>query len=281
MKISIKEGLMITLATFMIATAVYLFLIPSGLAIASVSGIAVVLAQLFPLSVSTITFIINIICLILGYFLLGGEFSGKTAYVSVMLPVFIRCYEFLWPDYTYIMEEISLNMLCVLLLVAGGCAILFNNNASSGGLDILYKVMNRYFYIDIGQANSIVGVLIALLSFLTADLKIVVLSIVGSYLTGVFVDYFIFQTDQRRRVSIISDKYDEIQQYVLYELKSGATLYPINGAYTMKDMVELVVCVTKDEYPKLMAYIGKVDPDAFVTIYNVKAAFYKEKNIKG
>jgi len=153
-------------------------------------------------------------------------------------------------------------------------------NASSGGLDIVAKMMNKYLKIDIGRALTISGMLVALSSALCYDSKIVILSILGSYLNGIVVDNFIFDHDLKRRVCIISPKEKEIREYIINNLHSGATIYEAIGAYRMQKHNEIIVVVTKAEFQKLMAYLQEVDPQAFITVYKVSDMHYRSKMLE-
>lgn len=156
-------------------------------------------------------------------------------------------------------------------------AILFSCNASSGGLDIVAKIMNKYLKMDLGRAVSISGIVVALTSAFCYDAKTVILSVLGTYLGGLIVDHFIFGLNIKRRVCVISPKIDEITDFVLYQLHSGATLNDITGAYNKETRKEIITIVDKNEYRKLMDFVKKTDPKAFVTVYSVNEIRYQPK----
>lgn len=272
-----KDYLVITIGSFIVACSVYFFLVPSHLTIASISGLAIILSNLIPLPVSNITLILNIICLILGYFLIGKEFGGKTAYASIIFPVFMAILEIVIPNYVSVLEEPALDMFCYLFLVSFGQSLLFSVNASSGGIDILGKILNKYFYIDLGKSISYIGLVIAISSIIFYDAKTAILSILGTYLNGIVLDHFLYQSINIKRVSIVSKHYEEIRKYIVDEIVSGATLYEGFGAYTMEKKMEIVTLVNKHEYAMLMDYVKKIDPKAFVTVYNCKEIMYNPK----
>ena len=170
-------------------------------------------------------------------------------------------------------------MACYIFTVSIGLSILFNMNASSGGLDIVAKILNRYLHMDLGKAMSISGMLVALSSAFVYDKKTVVLSVLGTYLNGMVLDHFIFGQNIKRRVCIISkDKEKQIRDWILYTLKSGATIYKAEGAYGGTFQNEIITIVDKNEYQKLMQYVTKEDPAAFITVYNVNDMRYTPKN---
>lgn len=278
MERTIGEMLVMTGATLIIAAAVFFFLIPSHAAVSSVSGLAMVLSNFVPLSISAVTMVLNLILLVAGFLLCGHEFGFKTVYTSVLLPVFIGLFEFLFPQNQSISGDAMLDVACYIFVVSIGLSILFNRNASSGGLDIVAKILNRYLHMDLGKAMGLSGMAVALSSALVYDKKTVVLSILGTYLNGMVLDHFIFGQNIKRRVCIISkDKEAQIRDWILYTLKSGATIYQAKGAYDGMVRNEIITIVDKSEYQKLMQYIIREDPGAFITVYNVSDMRYIPK----
>ena len=273
----LKEIIVLTIAIFIIACAVFFFLVPSHAAVSSISGLAIVLSNLIPFAVSEITFVINVSLLVVGIILFGKEFGLKSMYTSVMLPAFLKMFEIILPDYQSMTGDATLDVVAYIFVVSIGLCILFNRNATSGGLDIVAMIMNRYLHMEIGKAMSFAGMCIALSSALVYDKKTVVLSVLGTYFNGLLVDYFIFGQNEKKRVCIISKKEEEIRQWILHELHSGATVYEAYGAYNMEMRREIITIVDKNEYQKLMNYMSKVDPDAFMTVYTVKEIKYKPK----
>ena len=276
---TIREIIIMTGATLITAAAVFFFLVPSHAAVSSISGLAIVLSNLVPLSVSAITMILNVVLLIVGFLLCGHEFGFKTVYTSILLPVFLGLFELLLPDNGSLTGDATLDVACYIFVVSIGLSILFNRNASSGGLDIVAKIMNRYLHMDLGRAMSLSGMLVALSSALVYDKKTVVLSVLGTYLNGMVLDHFIFGQNRKRRVCIISrDKEEQIRDWIVHTLKSGATIYQAQGAYDGTVRNEIITIVDKNEYQKLMQYITREDPDAFITVYNVSDVRYIPKS---
>lgn len=273
-----KEYAMITLGTGIIACAVYFFMMPSHVSVGSISGLAIILTNFIPMSVSAITMVMNVFLLILGFLTIGKEFGVKTVYTSILLPAMLGLLERLFPNFPSIMDDPFLDMVCYIFVVSVGLAILFNRNASSGGLDIVAKILNKYLHMELGKAMSLSGILVALSSALVYDKKIVVLSLLGTYLNGIVVDQFIFGFNLKKRVCIISEKETEIRQFIVKELHSGATVYEVLGAYNMEPRKEVITIVDKNEYLKLMNFIEKTDKDAFITIYDVNKIIYRPKN---
>ena len=267
----------LTIAIAIIAVAVYFFLVPSHTSISSMSGLGIVLSNFVPLPLSAITMILNVVLLIIGFFTCGKEFGLKTVYTSVMLPVFLGIFENIFPNTGSITNSQELDVLCYILVVSVGLSILFNRNASSGGLDIVAKIINKYFHMELGKAMSLSGMCVALSAALVYDKKTVVLSVLGTYFNGIVLDHFIFDHNIKRRVCIITKKEEELRQFIVRDLHSGATIYEAIGAYNMEKRNEIITIVDKGEYQKLMKYINQEDPEAFITVYTVSDMLYLPK----
>ena len=276
-KRSVKEFCVITAGVSIVAAAVYFFMLPSHVSVGSASALAMVLSNFIPLRVSVITLIMNIGLLILGFLLIGPEFGIKTVYCAVLMPGVLWIFEMLFPDFQSLTQDPLLDVLCYILVVGVGLALLFSKNASSGGLDIVAMLMNKYLRMDLGQAMSLSGMLVALSSALCYDKKTVVLSVLGTYFGGLVVDHFIFGLNIKRRVCIISPKVEEITDYILHDLHSGCSLYDVIGAYDRTVRREINVIVDKEEYRALMDYMKKPDPNAFLTVYSVNKINYQPK----
>lgn len=273
----VKETAILTAAVTIIAAAVYFFLVPSHTSVSSISGLGIVLSNFVPLQLSAITMILNVVLLIIGFFTCGREFGVKTVYTSVMLPLFLGLFEIIFPDFGSMTDSQELDVLCYVLVVSVGLSILFNRNASSGGLDIVAKIMNKYLHMELGKAMSLSGMCVALSAALVYDKKTVVLSILGTYFNGIVLDHFIFDHNIKRRVCIITKKEEELRQFIVHDLHSGATIYEAIGAYKMEKRHEIITIVDKGEYQKLMKFINQEDPKAFITVYNVSNMRYQPK----
>lgn len=273
----IKETSILTVAVAIIAAAVYFFLVPSHASVSSISGLGIVLSNFILLPLSAITMILNVVLLIIGFFTCGREFGVKTVYTSVMLPLFLGVFEGIFPDFGSMTNSQELDVLCYILVVSVGLSILFNRNASSGGLDIVAKIMNKYLHMDLGKAMSLSGMCVALSAALVYDKKTVVLSVLGTYFNGLVLDHFIFNHNVKRRVCIITKKEEELRRFIIHDLHSGATIYESIGAYNMEKRNEIITIVDKGEYQKLMNYMNREDPKAFITVYTVSDMRYQPK----
>lgn len=267
----------LTAAVAIIAAAVYFFLVPSHASVSSISGLGIILTNFIHLPLSVITMVLNVVLLIIGFITCGREFGTKTVYTSILLPVFIGIFERIFPNIGSQTKTQELDVLCYVLVVSVGLSILFNMNASSGGLDIVAKIMNKYLHIELGKAMSLAGMCVALSAALVYDKKTVVLSVLGTYFNGMVVDHFIFGQNLKRRVCIITKYEEELRNFILHELHSGATIYDAIGAYNLDKRHEIITIVDKNEYQKLMNYINNLDPKAFITVYTVADMRYQQK----
>lgn len=273
----VRELAILTGAVAIIAAAVYFFLVPSHASVSSISGLGIVLANFVPLPLSAITMILNVVLLVIGFLTCGREFGAKTVYTSILLPAFIGLFERLFPNLGSLTDSQELDVLCYILVVSVGLSILFNRNASSGGLDIVAKIMNKYLHMDLGKAMSLSGICVALSAALVYDKKTVVLSVLGTYFNGLVLDHFIFDHNIKRRVCIITGKEEELRRFIIEDLHSGATVYESYGAYNMQKRREIITIVDKAEYQKLMSYMNREDPQAFITVYTVSDIRYQPK----
>lgn len=265
----VYEYALISFATFVIAAAVYFFLIPSKVVIGSISGLAIVIAELVPLSISMITMILNVILLLIGFLLLGKEFGMKTVYTSLLMPIFIAVFEQFIPLNGSLTGSSIYDIAADILLVAFGQAILFNVNASSGGIDILAKILNKYCHIEIGKAVSAAGIVTAMTSILVYDIGTLIISILGTLANGQAVDYFTSGLNRKKKISIISDNYEKIEDYILHTMHRGVTRYQVIGSYNNETKVELVTIMDTNEYKKLLVFLHQYPEKVFVTVSNV------------
>ena len=278
-KTSIIDFILITIGMIICGIATYFFMVPSNLAIASVSGVAILIGKFVPLSKAMIILILNLVLLVISWFFVGHEFTIKSIYPSVGLPVVMMILGHFTPNYHGVMNDQFLDMICYLFLCDLGIALMFVRNASSGGLDVLYKMANKYMNIDFGVATSVVGLFISAPAIFIYDPKTGVLSILGTYVTGIIIDHYVFGMTTKLKVCILSKKNDEICEYILNELHSGVTRYEASGGFTGDKFDEINVIVNRNEYAKLMKHLREVDPDAFATVTNIHDVMYRPKRI--
>ena len=282
------ELLIMTIGMMITACAVYYFLVPSKLIIGTISGLSIVVSgvseSLFgvALPVSTVILVINAILLVLAYFLIGKEFGAKTVYTALILGPMMRVLETYFPYENFIrtdgaipsiMGDIWFDLVCFVLLLSAAQSVLFKINASTGGLDILAKIVNKYLHFDIGASVSVAGALICCTAFAINPFYMVVIGLIGTWINGLVVDYFTAGLNNKKRVCIVSKDYDRIRRYIIDELVRGCTLYEVIGGYTNEPSIELESLLTKDEFTQLMAYINKNNINAFITAGNVSEVY--------
>lgn len=268
-KLSFREIILMLAGMFLMSAAVYYVMIPDHLVMGSLSGLVMVLANFIPISISALTLILNVVLLVIGYLFIGKEFGLKTVLTSLMLPMYLWIFEHLTPDVGSLSGNIVIDLVCFMLLIGFGQALLFNMNASSGGIDVIAKLLNKYLGLKIGESLTVAGFVIAFSSIFVYDKETMVISLVGTYIYGVVLDRFCDGFRVRKRICILSGKHQEIQEYIVRELHRGATLYEAYGGLDLTKHIEIETILEKNEYGKLLAYLHKTDPSAFVTVSTV------------
>ena len=286
-----KELVIMTLAMLIAAAAVYYFLMPRNLVIGSITGLSMVISGLFGLvgltvKVSVVVTIINAILLILAWFLIGHEFGAKTVYTALILGPLLELWEkilpyekLLEPGQTSVMADPWFDLLCFVLILSASQTILFNINASTGGLDILAKIVNKYLHFDIGTSVSVAGALICCTAFAINPFRLVVIGLIGTWINGLALDYFTASLNRRKRVCIISSRYEEIRKYIIEDLQRGCSLYQVTGGYNGHQNTEIQALLTQDEFARLMNHLKQNDIHGFITAGNV-SEIYGDWNAK-
>ena len=293
------ELLIMTIGMMMTAICVYYFLVPSKLIVGSISGLSIVLTNVFEsmgihISLSMMISIINAILLVLAYILIGKEFGLKTVYCAMILGPLTKVCEWIYPweklavaneyiakmpgadpamTYQSVMGNPWFDLLCCVLILSAAQTLMFSINASTGGLDILAKIVNKYWHFDIGKSVSVAGGIICLSAFFINPFQMVVIGLIGTWINGIIVDYFTASLNNRKRVCIVSKDYDRIRRYIIDDLDRGCTLYEVIGGYTNEKSIELEALLTKDEFSALMEYLNKNEIQAFTTAGNVSEVY--------
>ena len=282
------ELIIMTVGMIVTACAVYYFLVPSKLIIGTISGLSIVISGIcekffgFPLNVSTVIFVINAILLILAYILIDKEFGIKTVYTALILGPLIGVLEKYFPYENYIsttseipsiMGDLWLDLCCFVLLLSLAQAVLFKINASTGGLDILAKIVNKYLHFDIGTSVSVAGWIICCTAFMNNDARLVIIGLIGTWINGLVVDYFTASFNRRKKVSIISNDHEKIRQFIINDISRGLTIYNVKGGYSGENKVKLEVLLSTDEFSDLMKFINENEINAFITAGNVSEVY--------
>ncbi|MCQ2300133.1 MAG: YitT family protein [Bacteroidales bacterium] len=276
------ELVIMTLAMTIASAAVYYFLVPSKLIIGTISGLSIVLSALSggAVSVPTMIFVINAILLVLAYFLIGKEFGAKTVYTALIVSPIMSLLDrwFPWQNLveagtTSVMGDPWFDLLCFVLLLSASQAVLFSINASTGGLDILAKIINKYLHFDIGKSVSVAGAVICCTAFAINPFRMVVIGLIGTWINGIVVDYFTTMLNNKKRVCIVTHEHERVRQYIINDLHRGCTLYDVVGGYSNQHSIELQALLSKDDFAELMKFINTNGINAFITAGNVSEIY--------
>ena len=286
-----KELIIMTVAMLIAAAAVYYFLMPSNLVIGSITGLSMVISGLFGLAgvtvkVSVVVTIINAILLVMAWVMIGHEFGAKTVYTALILGPFIEFWEKVLPvsrimeeGATSVMGDPWFDLLCFVLILSASQTILFHINASTGGLDILAKIVNKYFHLEIGTSVAVAGAIICCTAFAINPFRMVVIGLIGTWINGLALDHFTAGLNRRKRVCIITSQYERIRKYIIEDLQRGCSLYNVTGGYNGHQNIEIQALLTQEEFANLMNYIKDNDIHGFITAGNV-SEIYGEWNAK-
>ena len=272
-KQTIKEYIFIAIGSFFVAVGVYYFMVPENLATGGVSGLSIVLNNYINIPISIINFSLNIVLFTIGFIILGKEFGGKTIFSVIFLSLFMYVMETFFPVTKPVTDEILLNLICGIVISAIGLSIVFNQNASTGGTDIIAKILNKYFNMDLGKGLMAADVIVVAFAFFTYGVQTGIVGAFGWFLNGIVVNYFLDGFSVKNEVVIISEKYDEIKQYIFDRLDRGVTLYKAEGGYTNEEKDIVVTVLDRKEYYILKKQLKIIDPNVFVMVRTVQEVY--------
>jgi len=264
-----KEYIVITLGIALVAFAIEYFQAPNNIAAGGVTGIAIILNAVIPsLSIGMVSLVLNVLLFIVAIIFIDGKFGVKTIYASVGLSLIIWVIEkFLKP--VAITNDLMMATIFGALISAFGMAIVFNENASTGGTDILAKMLNIFFHLDIGKAILAVDFIITLVSAFVFSVDVALYSILSIILLGIIIDRVIEGFNVCKSIFIVSKKSEEISRYIIDALDRGCTFLKGVGAYTGKENDILYAVLSRNQFIKLKKYIKEIDPEAFITVGEV------------
>ncbi len=279
------EFFIMTVGMLLTAAAIYYFLVPSKLIVGSTSGLAIVVSDVLAsfginIKVSVCLETINIILLLIAFILVGKEFGAKTVYATIVLGPMMDFLEWIYPyenlieaGQTTVMADPWFDLLCFVLLLSAAQALLFNINASTGGLDIPAKIINIYFHTEIGTAVSVAGFIVSCTAFFINPFRLVVIGLIGTWINGIAVDYFTAGINKRKRVSIVTQDTDKIRDYIINDLVRGCSIYEVEGGYSHNKQYEVTSFLAQDEFANLMQFIKDNEINAFITAQNVSEVY--------
>jgi uncharacterized membrane-anchored protein YitT (DUF2179 family) len=265
---SIKEIFIINLGLILTASGIYFFKIPNNFATGGVSGIAIILGYFLPeISVGPIMLAINIVLLLIGFVIIGSSFVSKTIYSSIVLSGMVWILERFFPIKNMpFSNDKLLELTFAIILPAIGSAIVFNQNASTGGTDVIAKILNKLTDIDIGKALLLSDFIIVILAGVVFGIDIGMYSLLGLVMKAFFIDSFIESMNIKKQMVIITRKPDLIKEYILKNLHRGATIHIAEGAFSGEKKYVITTILSRAQAIAMRKYIREVDSKAFITI---------------
>lgn len=266
----IKEFLLINLGLLLVALGIFFFKIPNNFATGGVSGLAIVISKFFHnISVGPLMMIINIVLLVAGFIFVGFSFTSKTVYSSFMLSGMVWFLERLCPPMPGpLTGDTFLELIFAILLPGIGSAIVFNQNASTGGTDIIAKILNKYMHINIGKTLLMADFLITLAAGAVFGIRIGMYSVLGLFMKGFIIDIMIESMNVSKQMVIISKESDTIKNHIVKELHRGATVHCAKGAFTDEEKEVITTIVNRRQAIALRIFIRSIDSKAFISITN-------------
>lgn len=274
-----NDLLIMTVGMFIASCSVHFFLVPSKLVIGSITGLSLVIHKLLPFAtLGTYIFVINAILLIMSFLLIGTEFGAKTVYTALILGPFVDFLDWVAPMNdsmftTYVagqpVAQPMFDILCFIIILSFSQSVLFSINASTGGLDILAKIINKYLHINLGTSVTVGGGLICATAFAINDVSLVIMGLIATWLNGIILNYFMDGMHSRDRIYIITDEYEKVRDFVLHELHRGVTLSQVIGGYTGKQRMQVEIVLSHDDLDGLKRFMAAENIDSFITIDKV------------
>lgn len=264
-----KSYLIITFGIFLVAISVEYFFAPNNLAAGGVTGAAIVINAVLPkLSVGLLTLIMNVVLFAVAFMFIDGNFGVKTIYASLGLSVILWIIEKLFNPIA-VTTDLMMATIFGTIISAIGMAIVFNENASTGGTDILAKILNKFFHLDIGKSLLVVDFVITFASAVVFGIDLGLYAILSVILLGILVDRFIEGFNSCKSIFIMSEKNKEISNYIMEELDRGCTFLKGKGGYTENKTDVLYAVVSRNQFIKLKTYIKNIDHKAFIAVGEV------------
>ena len=269
-KFDIKRFLIINFGLLIMTCGLYFFLIPSNLAVGGATGLALVISALLPqIPMGVILAIINVILFIMAFIFIGKDFGGYTIYASFALSAIIAFFELIMPMAEPFTDDLFINLIFGILIAGVGMGFVFNQNASTGGTDIVAKIINKYSKIDIGKSLLISDFLITLFAAYVFGPRHGMYALLGIGINSFVIDTMISGFNVKINMNIISKEMDLINKFILEEIDRGTTIYHASGGYSKDEKHILNTIVSRSEYIKIRDYVRQVDDKAFLSIYKI------------
>lgn len=260
---------LINLGTFLVAMGIHFFKVPNHFAIGGVSGIAIIIRSIFHVqSIGILLYIINSILIVLGFIFVGFKFTSKSIYSSLALSTMVALFEKFIPVTSSLTQDPMLDLMFAVFLPGIGSAIVFNRGSSTGGTDILAKILNKYMHMNIGKTLLMADLLITIIAGATFGVRIGLYSILGLFIKGFLIDLVIDSINLHKQVVIVSNSVEEIKVFILENMSRSATIHQAYGAYTGEVKNVITTIVTRRQAVLLRNFVKKIDKDSFISIMN-------------
>lgn len=263
----LKQYTIITIGFIIVALSLHLFLIPNNIAAGGAMGLAMVINHYIPaLHVGPLMLILNILLFIIAFLVLGSRFGIKTIYASLGLSGAIWIFEHIIPMQNPLTNDLLLSAIMGTLGSGVGMAVIFNANASTGGTDIIAKIIHKYLHIDIGRSLLITDFSITLMAAFAFGVEKALYALLAVITNGYIIDYAIEGFNVAMEVFIMTSKPDIISEYIINDLDRGVTHFLGQGGYSKKELKVIYTVISRKEFIKLRGFIREVDPKAFITV---------------
>ncbi|MPQ43143.1 YitT family protein [Clostridium tarantellae] len=267
-----KEYGVITLGVILLAIGLEYFYYPNDIVAGGVSGLAKIINSQFGMSPATFMNIANVILFTLAFLLIGGSFGGRSIYAAFGLSISLTILETIFPKGA-VTDDMLLATIFGSVVSAMGIALVFSQNASTGGTAIIAKLFNKFFHIEIGKSLLMADCVVIVLALFTFGIDKGLFGLMGVVIMGTLIDYIIDGFNSCKQVMIISNKSDEIADVIMNEIDRGCTKLNGVGAYSKKPITVLYVVVNRRQFITLKNKIRKIDSKAFITVNEVKSVF--------
>ena len=267
-KDNLKDFLLITIGILLVAISVVYFFEPNSIAAGGITGLAIVINHYIPfISIGPLVLIMDATLFVIALIAIGPKFGDKSIYCSFLLSTSMWVMQKFFP-FT-ITNDLMLATIFGTLIAALGMAIVFNANASSGGTDIIAKILNKFFHFNIGKSLLMVDFLVTLLGAITFGINVGLYGLLSVIVNGVVIDKIIAGFKVKSEITIISHRNKEISEYILNDLERGCTFIKGIGGFTGKDTSLLYTVLDRSEFIKLKNHISSIDKNAFITVGEV------------
>lgn len=268
---SFQSYIWIAVGVVLVALGLSLFLIPANLATGGITGLAMVIHAVFPaISIGNALVVLNTLLFIIGFVTIGKNFGTKTIFATVLLTG--TMYIFDWFQFVKepLVDDLLANLIVGIIISGIGLGIVFNENASTGGTDIIAKILNKYLHIEIGKSLQIADMVVVTLAAMSFGIELAIYALLGIFLNGIVIDTIIEGFNSKISVSIISQHSEDIQKFIVHDIERGATIYTAKGAYTKENKEIINSVMNKKEFVQLKNYVKETDPHAFIMTSNVR-----------